>query len=83
MNEIVNPLVPTAYDVVFGGFAVLLVALQIATTVSIVRHASKLSLLALVLWLVAVWVLPVVGAALWFVSGRGAASAAGPHGSPA
>lgn len=70
MSASVNPLLPTAYDLIWSGIVAVLLAVTVAAIVSIVRHAKQLSGASYVLWVLVVLLAPVLGVALWFVFGR-------------
>lgn len=52
----------------FSLVAVLLLVINIVATVSVVR--GRLALLAKILWLLAIWLLPLIGAILYALLGR-------------
>lgn len=60
-----NPLLPAAYDVIWSGIVVALVALLVWALVSIYR--SDLDAVAKLVWAIIVFLLPVVGPICWFV----------------
>ena len=68
-----NLLIPTSYDMVWSIIAAAILVATISAAVSIVRHLRVLSGVALAGWLLLVLCLPGIGAALWFVAGRGPA----------
>ena len=71
-----NPLMPAAYDVVWSGVALALLALLVAALVSLSRSAKALTSTQALVWtLVAIFV-PVLGPLAWLCIGRPSALAA-------
>ncbi|WP_084130493.1 PLDc N-terminal domain-containing protein [Demequina sp. NBRC 110055] len=68
-----NPLIPTAYDVVWSVIAAAILVATLSAAISVARHTRVLSGAALALWLLLVLCLPGIGAVVWFVAGRGPA----------
>ncbi|WFR74374.1 PLDc N-terminal domain-containing protein [Prescottella defluvii] len=68
---------PLAYDITWTVFAVLWLALVIATTVSVLRarHASGAAKIA---WILLVVALPILGSLAWFTLGSKPAERSGP-----
>ena len=67
---VVNPLVPTWYDVAFSIVPLILVALMILSLVSIVRRYRTMSVLESFGWTAFVVFAPLLGAIVWFAIGR-------------
>ncbi len=68
--ETVNPLIPAAYDVVWAVVAVAIFALAVVALVSIWRSRSALTGTQALVWTLLVVLLPVFGAAAWFLAGH-------------
>lgn len=64
-----NPLLPSSYDLLWSSVAVAAVALAVTALVQIMRTRS-LTTSDAVVWILAVVLLPVAGALLWFLVGR-------------
>ncbi|MET4097907.1 hypothetical protein ABIB37_000144 [Agrococcus sp. UYP10] len=64
--EVVNPLLPTGYDVIWTVAVLALLALAAVAIVQVLREPT-LSGLGAVLWLLVILALPVLGAVAWFV----------------
>ncbi|MDQ0648111.1 ABC-type molybdate transport system permease subunit [Microbacterium natoriense] len=64
-----NPLIPTAYDVVWSVVTAAVLAFTIAAIISMMRtrHVGGLRFLV---WFLLVLAAPVLGAAAWFAYGR-------------
>lgn len=67
--ETANPLLPAWYDLVWSGFAVVAIALVVATFVSIGRAKDVTGTRALV-WILVVLCLPFAGTVAWFLWGK-------------
>lgn len=63
-----NPLVPVWYDIVWSGVVLLTVVLAVAALVSLIR--SDLDPVTKAGWAAIVILLPVIGAAVWFILQR-------------
>lgn len=64
-----NPLIPTAYDVVMSALVMLAIVYSIAAIISMLRIRS-LNGGRFLVWLLLVLAAPVLGATAWFVYGR-------------
>lgn len=64
--EVVNPLLPTGYDVIWTVVVLALLALAAIAIVQVLREPT-LSGLGAALWLLVILALPVLGAVAWFV----------------
>jgi uncharacterized membrane protein YidH (DUF202 family) len=64
-----NPLIPSSFDVVATAVLLIAVGLSFAAFFSMVRSATSAGWHFLV-WTLAVFLLPVVGAAAWFATRR-------------
>jgi hypothetical protein len=64
-----NPLIPTAYDVVWSVLAAGMLAWSIAAFVSMLRTRT-LNGLRFLAWFLLLILLPLLGATAWFVYGR-------------
>ncbi|WP_084101313.1 PLDc N-terminal domain-containing protein [Demequina sp. NBRC 110051] len=68
-----NPLIPASYDVVWSVIAAVILVSTLSAAISVVRHSRVVSGAALAGWLLLVLCLPGLGAAAWFLAGRGPA----------
>ncbi|MDT3317979.1 PLDc N-terminal domain-containing protein [Microbacterium sp. KSW4-11] len=67
---IVNPLPPTAYDIVWSVVAVVIVGLAIVAIVSLSRVARRLTAVQALIWVLVVLFVPVLGPVAWLAVGR-------------
>ena len=63
---VVNPLIPSIYDVVFGCIWLAVVALTVVAFVSALRE-RRVTGIHFVLWALLIWFVPVLGPIAWFV----------------
>ncbi len=63
---VVNPLIPSIYDVVFGSIWLAVVALTVVAFVSALRE-RRVTGIHFVLWALLIWFVPVLGPLAWFV----------------
>lgn len=72
-QESVNPLVPAVYDVTWSVLVAVLVLVPLVVfvvgAVSVLR-SPRYTGGGKLLWVVALWALPVVGTVVWFAAGR-------------
>lgn len=69
-HSVVNPLVPTFYDVAFSVVPLILVALMVVSLVSIIRRYRAMSSFESFGWTAFVVFAPIIGAIVWFAIGR-------------
>ena len=67
---IVNPLPPTAYDIVWSVVAVVIVGLAIVAILSLSRVARRLTAVQALIWVLVVLFVPVLGPVAWLAVGR-------------
>ncbi len=65
-----NPLVPSAYDVVWGAVMLVLFVLAIAALISLARSRSSLTATQTLAWVLLILLIPLLGASAWLVAGR-------------
>lgn len=70
MDNALNPLIPTAYDVAWTAAVVVALALLVIALVSIGRNRQTLTSLQALVWTLLVILLPFVGPLAWLVAGR-------------
>lgn len=64
-----NPLVPTAADVMLGIGALAVLAYSVVALVGVVRFRQQAAG-AVLLWILVIVALPIVGATAWFICAR-------------
>ncbi|MEU2203468.1 PLDc N-terminal domain-containing protein [Microbacterium oleivorans] len=72
---IVNPLLPSVYDVVWSLVAVIVVALAVVALVSLARAGRGFTSVQALAWVLVVLFVPVLGPVAWLAVGRHAAVA--------
>jgi hypothetical protein len=65
-----NPLVPSAYDVVWGAVMLVLFVLAIAALISLARSRSSLTATQTLAWVLLILLIPLLGASAWLVAGQ-------------
>ena len=65
-----NPLVPSAYDVVWGAVMLVLFVLAIAALISLARSRASLTASQTLAWVLLILLIPLLGAIAWLVAGR-------------
>jgi hypothetical protein len=70
MDASANPLLPTAYDVVWTVAVVAIIALLVIALVSVARTAKRLSSIHSLVWTLLIIFVPVVGPLAWLFIGR-------------
>ena len=65
-----NPLVPSAYDVVWGAVMFVPLVLAIAALVSLARSRASLTATQTLVWVLLILLIPLLGAIAWLVAGR-------------
>jgi hypothetical protein len=65
-----NPLVPSAYDAVWGAVMLVLFVLAIAALVSLARSRASLTATQTFAWVLLILLIPLLGAIAWLVAGR-------------
>jgi ABC-type amino acid transport system permease subunit len=65
-----NPLVPSAYDVVWGAVMLVQVVLAIIALVSLARSRGSLTGAQTLVWVLLILLMPLLGAIAWLVAGR-------------
>ena len=65
-----NPLVPTAYDVVWSAVMLVPLVLAIAALVSLARSRASLTATQTLGWVLLILLIPLLGAIAWLVAGR-------------
>ena len=65
-----NPLVPSAYDVVWGAVMLVPLVLAIAALVSLARSRASLTATQTLVWVLLILLIPLLGAIAWLVAGR-------------
>ena len=65
-----NPLVPSAYDVVWGAVMLVPLVLAIAALVSLARSRASLTATQTLGWVLLILLIPLLGAIAWLVAGR-------------
>lgn len=70
MNEPVNPLVPTAYDLVWSAIAIAALILLVIALVSIGRNRRALTSMQALVWTLLAVFVPVIGPVAWLLAGR-------------
>ncbi|KTR96678.1 hypothetical protein NS220_00830 [Microbacterium testaceum] len=68
--DAVNPLIPTAYDLVWSGLAVVAFGLAVWGIVSLSRSARRLSSTVVLIWALVILLVPVLGPVSWLFAGR-------------
>lgn len=68
--ETANPLIPTAYDLVWSTVALAVVALAVVALVSIWRSRAALTGTQTLVWTLLVVFVPAFGAIAWFLAGH-------------
>ncbi|WP_314650541.1 PLDc N-terminal domain-containing protein [uncultured Microbacterium sp.] len=63
---VVNPLIPSIYDIVFGCIWVAVAALAVVAFISALRD-RRVTGIPFVLWALLIWFVPVLGPIAWFV----------------
>jgi hypothetical protein len=71
-----NPLIPAAYDIVWSGLALVLLALLVVALVSLGRSAKALTSTQTLVWTLVAIFIPVLGPLAWLFIGRPSALAA-------
>ena len=74
VQDPMNPLIPTAYDIVWSAASVALAALMIIALISLARRAKNLTTTQSLIWTVLVIFVPVLGPLAWLFIGRPAAA---------
>lgn len=70
MTQIVNPLLPAGYDIVWSVVMVAIVVLMVVALVSLMRLAKSITPGVGLVWALVVLLLPVVGPLAWLGIGR-------------
>lgn len=70
MNDGINPLLPTGYDIAWTAASILLVALAIMALVSIAQAAKRLTSTQALTWTLVTVFVPVLGPIAWLTIGR-------------
>ena len=70
VQDAVNPLIPSAYDIVWAAASVALLALMIIALISIARRAKNLTTTQSLIWTVLVIFIPALGPLAWLFIGR-------------
>jgi hypothetical protein len=65
-----SPLVPSAYDVVWGAVMIVSVVLVVAALVSLARSRGSLTATQTLVWVLLILLIPLLGAIAWLVAGR-------------
>lgn len=65
-----NPLVPSAYDVVWGAVMLVPLVLAIIALVSLARSRVGLTATQTLVWVLVILLIPLLGAIAWLVAGR-------------
>jgi Phospholipase_D-nuclease N-terminal len=65
-----NPLVPSAYDVVWGAVMFAQLVLVVAALVSVARSRASLTATQTLVWVLLILLIPLLGAIAWLVAGR-------------
>lgn len=65
-----NPLVPSAYDVVWGAVLLVSVVLAIIALFSLARSRGSLTGAQRLVWVLLILLIPLLGAIAWLVAGR-------------
>ena len=65
-----NPLIPTAYDVVWTTVMIVVLVALVAALVSIARAAKRLSVRQLLVWTLLAILVPLIGPLTWLFIGR-------------
>jgi hypothetical protein len=65
-----NPLVPSAYDVVWGAVMIVPLVLAIIALVSLARSRASLTATQTMVWVLLILLIPLLGAIAWLVAGR-------------
>jgi hypothetical protein len=65
-----NPLVPSAYDVVWGAVMIVPLVLAIIALVSVARSRASLTATQTLGWVLLILLIPLLGAIAWLVAGR-------------
>lgn len=68
-GENANPIMPLAWDAATVVAGVLVAALLVAALISIIRNKNQPPV-AVALWILVVFAVPVLGPLLWFFAGR-------------
>ncbi|WZH36327.1 MAG: PLDc N-terminal domain-containing protein [Microbacterium enclense] len=68
--DAVNPLIPTAYDLVWSGLVIVALGLAVWAIVSLSRAAPRLTSGSVLVWVVVILFVPVLGALAWLAAGR-------------
>lgn len=69
-DVIVNPLLPSVYDVVWSLVAVIVVALAVVALVSLARAGRGFTSVQALAWTLVVLLVPVLGPVAWLAVGR-------------
>lgn len=69
-DESHNPLLPTAYDIVWSGMWIAAVLLMVLALVSLTRHAKRLTGWQALGWTLLTIFVPLVGPLTWLFIGR-------------
>lgn len=69
-DVIVNPLLPSGYDVVWSLVAVIVVALAVVALVSLTRAGRGFTSVQALAWVLVVLFIPVLGPVAWLAVGR-------------
>ena len=70
MDDRINPLLPTGYDITWTAVSILLVALVLVALVSIAQTAKRLTSTQALIWTLVTIFVPVVGPIAWLSIGR-------------
>ncbi|MCM3697541.1 PLDc N-terminal domain-containing protein [Microbacterium oleivorans] len=67
---IVNPLLPSLYDVVWSLVALIVIGLAVVALVSLARSARGLTSVQALAWAIVILFVPVLGPVAWLAVGR-------------
>lgn len=79
MPDAINPLMPTAYDLVWSVVCIVVLALTVIALISMGRHSKRLTTTQTLLWTLLVIFVPILGAVAWLVVGRRSTLTASHH----
>lgn len=70
MDDIANPLMPPAYDLVWSTISIAAIVMLIIALVSLSRNRAELTAQQASLWVLLMIFLPLIGPFAWLLAGR-------------